>query len=46
LARTSVAYVGDGQWHHFGPQLAPATRASASQTVALSQASTVGGGGR
>jgi hypothetical protein len=31
--------VGDGQWHHFGPQPAPAMRGSSPQTVPHSQAS-------
>jgi hypothetical protein len=36
---TRTAYVGDGQWHHFGPQPAPAVRASSPQTVPHPQAS-------
>jgi hypothetical protein len=30
-ARTYNAYVGDGQWHHFGAQPAPTMRASSPQ---------------
>jgi hypothetical protein len=36
---TQTAYLGDGQWHHFGPQPAPATRAAAPRTAPDSQAS-------
>jgi hypothetical protein len=36
---TRNAYVGDGQWHHFGPQPAPQIRASSPQTVPHIQAS-------
>jgi hypothetical protein len=35
---TRTAYVGDSQWHHFGPQPAPAIRASSPQTAPHSQA--------
>jgi hypothetical protein len=31
--------LGDGQWHHFGPQPAPAIRASSPQTAPHSQTS-------
>jgi hypothetical protein len=30
---TSTAYLGDGQWHHFGPQPAPASRDASPQTA-------------
>ena len=30
---TRTAYLGDGQWHHFGPQPAPAIRAASAGTV-------------
>jgi hypothetical protein len=36
---TRTAYLGDGQWHHFGPQPAPTVRASSPQTVPHSPAS-------
>jgi hypothetical protein len=36
---THSAYVGDGQWHHFGPQPAPAIRAASPQIVPHSQES-------
>ncbi len=36
---TRTAYVGDGQWHHFGPQPAPAMRASSPQSAPHSQTS-------
>ena len=34
---TRSAYLGDGQWHHFGAQPAPATRAAAPSTAPNSQ---------
>jgi hypothetical protein len=37
--RTYNAYVGDGQWHRFGPQPAPSIRAGSPQTVRNPQAS-------
>jgi hypothetical protein len=33
-ARTHGAYVGDGQWHHFGAQPAPTVRVSSPQPSA------------
>jgi hypothetical protein len=36
---TYSAYVGDGQWHRFGPQPAPSIRASSPQNVPHPQAS-------
>jgi hypothetical protein len=37
--RNYSAYVGDGQWHHFGPQPAPAMRAASPRTVPNAQTS-------
>jgi hypothetical protein len=36
---TRTAYLGDGQWHHFGAQPAPAIRATSPQAVPHPQAS-------
>jgi hypothetical protein len=36
---TSGSYVADGQWHHFGPQPAPAMGASSPETATHSQGS-------
>jgi hypothetical protein len=30
---TRTAYLGDGQWHHFGPQPAPGSRDASPQTT-------------